>query len=162
MSSVDHGSKNGNATAVLLGFFRDYKRFRIPFLIILLIFIFSAAALLIYYCWYLALPTLWAWGFGGVSWRAIPAVFGLFYLLIGPFVPFYLFLVFPPILNLYLEEEEKSKQQALIKIKSEREKIEEELEAKDDSGLVSLVRYSRLQLEEYYRIGLDETKKSFR
>jgi hypothetical protein len=48
------------------------------------------------------------------------------------------------------------------KLGQQQEQKERELESSDQSGLILLVSYSRMQLQAYYRIGLTQTQRSFR
>ena len=108
------------------------------------------------------MPMLWNWGFAPVSWQAIPAGLGLIYLAMGPIAPFFLLQFFGQTVNLYLIDQEEKNLLVLKRIDADQSEIERRLEETDNSGLVSLIHYSRLQLEAYYRIGLDQTQRSFR
>lgn len=154
-------SDDGIGSAILR-FLRIYKRLRIPFLLLFFIFIIGCIGGLIYLCWLWWLPIVFHWGFEEASWRTVFAGFGVIYLAAGPFAPAFLFEFFGKVANLYLKEEEERSLAALKKIDSDQTEIERQLEQSDASGLVSLIRYSRLQLEAYYRIGLDQTQRSFR
>lgn len=132
-------------------------------LICLVLLILSAFALLAYLCWILALKPLWGWGFEESSWKwlkASLAVLGALYLIIIPLLPFsYIPKVLGPLFASYVRD--RSLQEA-DKASKEQDQLEQELIDKDTTGLIELVRNSRLQLREYYYAGHSQAEKSFR
>jgi hypothetical protein len=117
-------------------------------------------------------PHLWAWGFErnrGLEWEAfLPytvALLGCFFLfgavITIPSVPFS---GLWQVVSLYFDENEKDFKEKLDTAKQAQLAVEEELkeiEHDDSTGLIQVVKYSRLQLEQYYTIGLRQTKLSF-
>jgi hypothetical protein len=65
------------------------------------------------------------------------------------------------ILESYAEAEAAKTTEAVRQGFSEQESVEDALKEIDKSGLVLLLRYSRVQLERYYTIGLTQTQRSF-
>lgn len=147
---------------VLIKFLRLNKVFRVPVLSALVLFALATTSALIYLCWYIWLPWLWSWGFEPTTWRSIFSVLGAFYLVIMPFIPFAFISFIGEILNLYLDEQEDIVAGKFSELNRGQKNIETELEKNDKAGLIPLIRYSRLQLEAYYSIGLDQTHRSFR
>jgi hypothetical protein len=69
------------------------------------------------------------------------------------------------VVSLYFDETESDFKEKLDSAKQAQLQAEEELEEieKDDkTGLIQVVKYSRVQLEQYYTIGLRQTQQSFR
>jgi len=116
--------------------------------------------------WYWVIPVVWRWGFDPISRNAILSVLGLLFLIFLPVgLIFSLFSVPIDIIKLYLEEQESELSKKIDKMKDAQSEVEEELKAiekNDPIGLTQLIRYSRLQLEAYYTIGLSQTQRSFR
>ena len=63
---------------------------------------------------------------------------------------------------LYIQDEVNIVTEAVTRGSGEQASVEEELGKVDQSGLVLLLRYSRIQLEQYYAIGLTQTQHSFK
>jgi hypothetical protein len=138
----------------------QYRRVALVFVAVSLI---SSSAIIAYVCWIRFLPPVWRWGFEPTTWRGILAFFGAFYLIVAPVVPF----VFggdwlSGIVNLFAEEREKQLKNSLSQLETSKVLTEESLATNDATGLIPRVRYSRLQLESYYTIGLGQTQRSFR
>ncbi len=155
-------SKRQRKETVLIKFFRLNRKLRVPFLSILLLLMIASTAALGYLCWYILLPSLWNWGFNPTTWRSIFSVLGAIYLVGGPFVPFMGISIAGDVINLYLSEQEDEVHGKFAELNKRQSGIEEELIKNDDAGLIPLIRYSRLQLEAYYSIGLSQTQRSFK
>ena len=123
----------------------------------------AAVAVAGYLCWWIWLPELWAWGFSPVTWRAILTVLGALYLVIIPLIPV-AFAAEPVnvLLNMYAKDADERVRQLIEQATLGQDELEKLLQAEDSHGLVKLVRYSRLQLQAYYQIGLSQTQRSFR
>ena len=76
-------------------------------------------------------------------------------------------LVIPPltkVLQSYAADSVREMNSKVEKARSAQDEVEEklhEIEKDDQSGLIQLVKYSRLQLEQYYVIGLHQTTQTF-
>jgi len=116
-----------------------------------------------YYSYLQWLPSLWEWGFNPLSWKCILSVLGALYLVIFPFFP----LIFigdniSEIFQLYTLEAEEDFTNKLNQIEKKQSDYENILEKKDVEGLIPLITYSRIELEQYHKIGLSQTQKSYR
>lgn len=146
-----------------LGFLRTHRRMRGIALVAIAVLTPATVMALGLYCWLDWLPRLWSWGFEPASWKAIFSVIGAIYLVIIPFIPF-----IPAteggnaILQIYANEADDRIRQQIDEAMLGQDELEKHLQAEDVHGLVKLVRYSRLQLQAYYRIGLSQTQRSFR
>jgi len=117
----------------------------------------------LWYVWFKVLPPVWDWGFPGLSFRNIPGFFGVFFLAILPvYAPIGAVLLVVWVLQSYAVIATAAVTQAVERGSRELGEIEDDLAETDTSGLVHLLRYSRVQLEAYYRIGLTQTQRSFR
>lgn len=158
--TVQHGE--GEKKNQILNFLRNQKKWRVPALILSFLGIVVFGAVL-FFIWFRVIPNVWQWGFDKLSLKAIPAA--LSFLFLGS-IP--LGLVWLPIstagkiLGLYIEDQEYETKQELRKVNVVQTKVEDQLEKEDVTGLIPLVRYSRVQLEAYYTIGLKQTQRSFR
>lgn len=146
-----------------LAFLRTHRRMR---LLALFIITLSAPAAIIglgFYCWWDWLPRLLSWGFEPISWKAIFAGIGAIYLVIIPLIPLApLSVGLSAILGMYAKEADNRVKQQIDEAMLGQDELEKNLQAEDVHGLVKLIRYSRLQLQAYYRIGLSQTQRSFR
>lgn len=147
---------------VFVKFLRLNKSFRLPALTVFVLLVLATIVGLGYFCWYVWLPSLWKWGFEPTSWRSILSVLGAIYLVIIPFLPLAFIEFIGAIVNLYLKEQEEFVSEKFSALDKGQKSIEIELDNNDKAGLIPIIRYSRLQLEAYYRIGLDQTHRSFR
>jgi hypothetical protein len=124
----------------------------IAWIIVVLAFVLLIPA--VYFSWYFLPLHLWAWA-NTAWWHWIPAVFG-FMLLFG--IPVWVFMgaasIARFVADVSLEIEDASLRRA------EEEAIRR-LENTDAAGLLPLLRYSRAQLDAYYRMGLKQTGGSF-
>lgn len=129
----------------------------------LVLLILSAFAVLAYLCWIVWLPDLWGWGFAEHDWkvlRAAAAVFGAMYLILIPLFPFtYGPKVLGPLLAFYVRDRSLQKAE---EASEEQIELEQKLIQDDTTGLIELVKNSRLQLQEYYYKGHSQAEKSFR
>jgi hypothetical protein len=102
------------------------------------------------------------WGFSPLSWKSILSIFGALYLLIIPFIPIALFQEFlGALLESILDESDSRIRRSVNEADEQQTQIESKLEEQDDTGLIPLIRYSRLQLQAYYELGLTQTQRSF-
>jgi len=132
--------------------------------LLFLIFITIALSLIIgYYSYFQWLPSLWGWGFIPLSWKCILSVLGAIYLLFFPFFPL-LFIGdnISGIFRLYTIEAEEEYTKKLNQIEKKQSDYENILEKNDIEGLIPLITYSRIELEQYHKIGLSQTQKSYR
>jgi len=127
----------------------------------------------VWIAWFKLLPPLWTWSFGTLGFKFIlNYIIGFFAVIVLAALPVYApvgaFLMFAKVLSLYAEIETEELDQALDRDDREQTYAENELKEdlvgrlKDNSGLVSLLRYSRVQMKAYYKIGLTQTQRSFR
>jgi hypothetical protein len=141
---------------------RARPQYRTPVLVLLALCLPIAVAV-VWFIWFKWMPNVWSWAFHPVSWRVIPGAIALFFLASLPLVPFApIFQGIGATLSLYIDDQTARVTEAVNRGSSQLETVEEELKATDKSGLVPLLRYSRVQLESYYRIALTQTQHSFR
>ena len=149
---------------VLIKYLENKKQYRTPAIIILLL-CYPASLIVFYFCWFEGIPYLIDWANGStliwLTW--IPAAFGIFLLV---FIPIWVIMglssLIRSVASISLHEEEHEVKRSIDKVLSEEEKLLNTVETGDKSGLIPLIKYSRLQLEAYYKIGLSQTRKSFR
>ncbi len=145
---------------------RGSKKFRATALIFA-VSLFLASFLLVLYCWFNLLPQVWNWGFSALHWKVIPGFVAVMFLAILPiYAPFLTGIGCVKILSLYGEEVESQLSLAVNRASQAQGEAEEYLQrqlgTEHSAGLVPLMRYSRVQLESYYKIGLNQTQRSFR
>jgi hypothetical protein len=151
--------------------FRNDRRWRLGAVTVLSVLLILAIAVDAWIC-VQSFPHLWAWGFErnrGFEWQAFfpysVTVLGCFFLFIVVFtIPTVPFSGLWQVVSLYFDETEKDFNEKLDTAKEAQRAVEEELkeiEHDDSTGLIQVVKYSRLQLEQYYTIGLRQTKLSF-
>lgn len=139
------------------------KRTRAALLILLIALVFTATTSLVYFCWFKWLSPLWNWGFNPTTWRGIISVLGTLYLILGPFFPYMLTSdKISGIIRLYAEDAEKDFKARMLEVEKKQATYEDILNEKDTEGLIPLVTYSRIELEQYYRIGLSQTQGSYK
>src|SRR5450759_796833 len=156
-------SKRGEQPSFLVKWLK-YKnqKTRIVFLLAAILVGLSGSVAASYFCIYKWLPGLWDWGFNPTTWRSILSFLGAVYLVMGGFLPFALVLgTINGILRLIAEDAEKEFNDKLDEIAKKQNSYEDKLVANDELGLIPLVTYSRIELEQYYKIGLTQTKKSY-
>jgi hypothetical protein len=142
-----------------------YKNKSIRLIILILLIILSIVTSLTigYFSILKWLPSLWTWGFEPTTWRSIFSVFGAIYLIIFPFIPFaFSGDIISGIFNLYAIEAEIDFNSKLNEIEKKQSNYKKILEENDTEGLIPLITYSRIELEQYHKIGLNQTQKSYR
>lgn len=138
------------------------KNTRLLVLLSLILIGITSSVVTSYFCIYKWLPELWDWGFNPITWRSILSFLGAFYLIIGGVAPIYLISdSVQGIIRLSAEDAEREFNDKLQEIEKKQNSYEEKLEANDDLGLIPMVTYSRIELEQYYKIGLTQTQKSY-
>lgn len=139
------------------------ERVRISVLIFLVIIGVASTILLAYLCYLVWLPAIWNWGFAPISWwRAILAVIGAIYLVLGPFFPYVVLSgTLSGIGALFTEEAANEFESKIHEIEVKQSGYEQILKENDTEGLIPLVTYSRIELEQYYKIGLSQTQRSY-
>lgn len=107
----------------------------------------------------------WGWGPTGSFLSAILASCGIFFLACLPIYPLIgagVFLIW--VLAIFSDVSQQPIDLRMDEASRRQKDAEEELMQSETSGqigLVGLVRYSRIQLESYYHIGIDQAKQSF-
>lgn len=125
--------------------------------------LFPAAVALAWAIWFLWLPNLWAWSFTEFTARSIAGLFAVPTFAALPIYAFVgAFFATAYVLEVYADEAAKKIRLVVNRGSSLQSSAEDELAKHDPSGLVPLLRYSRVQLESYYTIGLTQTQRSFR
>jgi hypothetical protein len=120
--------------------------------------------------WVYVIPTVWPWSVAplaqGPSWewiKLVPGLFGLLFLFaISIWLPGGPMVLLAHVLRVFAEESEEQLARQVDELGEGLAQAESELEKVDPAGLVPIVRYSRAQLEAYYKIGLTQTQRSFR
>ncbi len=156
-------AKKKSEKNLVVEFVRYQNRWvRFVILSVLTVVLVAGVLALAYLSWFVWLPQLWNWGFKPLSFYAVLSVLGALYLGILPFVPIYSFRgTISGILQLYAED---AKTQAGVQLQSIEQKqanFESVIGQKDTEGLLPLVTYSRLELEQYYLIGIEQAQKSY-
>lgn len=138
------------------------ERYRISVLISLVVVGILSTILLAYFCYFIWLPAIWSWGFDPLSWRAVFAVLGAFYLILGPFFPYIgLWGTITGIEELYSDQAANEFEAKIHEIEVKQSGYEQVLKENDSEGLIPLVTFSRIELEQYYKIGLSQTQRSY-
>lgn len=146
----------------IISILRTKRGWRVPALILSILGVVVGLAGL-GYIWFWIIPLVLKWGFIPLSFKAIPAVFALFFLVTLPiWLPSVPASTAKNILGLYIEDQESEIKQKVHEVKEVQTDLESQLENDDTTGLIPLIRYSRVQLEAYYTIGLSQTQRSFR
>lgn len=144
-------------------FLRTHRRIRSAIVAVLVVLIPILLGVAFYVCWWLLVPRILSWGFSALSWRSVFSAFGLFYVVAAPFLVVAVSFFLPEkILAMYATEADERLRQQIDDAMFGQDELERLLQNEDRHGLVKLVRYSRLQLQAYYRIGLSQTQRSFR
>lgn len=146
----------------IISILRIKKGWRIPALILSLLGV-VVSLVGLGYIWFWIIPLVWKWGFIPLSFKAILAVFALFFLATLPiWLPIVTASIAKNIVGLYIEDQESEIKQKVHEVKEVQTDLESQLEKEDTTGLIPLIRYSRVELEAYYTIGLSQTQRSFR
>jgi len=117
------------------------------------------------------IPNVWGWGWlkeDSTFVTNIVSVFGVFFLAILPiYAPVGAVLGTFKVISLYAQAEATEVNEFVDRESREQARAEDELkselhELNDSSGIVPLLRYSRVQMKAYYRLGLTQAQRSFR
>jgi hypothetical protein len=158
---VDHASQRIPLDQQILGVLRARPQLRNAALTLCLVAI-PLSLVPIWFVWFKWVPQLWAWAFSELSITSIPKGVAVYYVAALPAsLPVFAVLLTAKVLGLYAEAESARATEAVSRGSTEQARVEEELKEIDKSGLVLLLRYSRVQLEAYYGIGLTQTQRSF-
>ena len=118
----------------------------------------------IYYFWFIQVPALWGWMLEG-WWHFLPAFFGFIFLFCIPiWIGMAAYGITSNLMDVYIEKEESGVQE----IREHARKTEEEalshfnIEDKETADLIVLLKNSRTDLEAYYKIALNQSRRSFR
>lgn len=145
---------------LLLEYLKKHPRMRTVAFVLFLIMI-PGSVFIGYYAWFKGMPLVVQWASGGILlW--VPAAFALIILACLPI--WALMLAFPglgKVISLSLSAEEEKVSNTFDTVAKEEAKLNELIEGKDSAGLLPLLRYSRIQLEAYYKIGLNQTRRGF-
>jgi hypothetical protein len=147
-------------SSAMLEYLRRHGRWRAAALAVLLILI-PGSVVVGYYSWFHGIPFITSWASG----RVFPWIPGAFAIMILAILPVWILMfVFPAlgkVMSLSLEEEDEEVRTTLDIVASEEKRLLDSVEGQDQTGLMPLIRYSRVQLEAYYKIGLTQTRRSF-
>lgn len=114
------------------------------------------------YFTYFSYVWLWNWATNPISIKIIATIIASFFIWILPLFPIiFMSDMISGIFNLVVLDTENEFQENLAKIEKEQQKFDEELYAVDSEKLLPLISHSRIELEQYYQIGLSQTKKSY-
>jgi hypothetical protein len=130
----------------------------------LAILLFLAVIPSVYYFWFVLVPDLWSWMLDG-WWHFIPAFFGFVLLFCIPlWVGMAGYGVTGILLDVYLEIEESGVKEIrnTARIAEEEALSHFSIEDKDTADLIRLLKNSRTDLEAYHKIGLNQSRRSFR
>ncbi len=141
----------------------QHNYIRIP-LLILLSLIFVSIGIGLLYIFYVLITKLWSWGFtDGGFWSGVFAIIGAFILITIPTMSIiFVGIWFENVFDVFANDAQKEFKNKLKEIETERISYEEKLEKTDSELLIPLITYSKLELETYYNIGLNQTQKSYK
>jgi hypothetical protein len=128
------------------------------------ILLFLAAVPVAYYLWFVVTPDLWNWMLSG-WWHFLPASAGFIFLFC---IPIWIGIAGYEITNKLLDIHLNTEESGVKEIRETARKAEEEalshfnVEDKDTADLIRLLKNSRTDLEAYYKIGLNQSRRSFR
>jgi hypothetical protein len=114
-----------------------------------------------YFCWYVLPGELWTFA-QQKWWHWVPAFFGYLFLFAIPIwaaIGALSLAGFVADLSLAIEDE--AVQDAQQAVRETEEDAIRRLEQTDAAGLLPLLKYSRAQLDAYYAVGLNQTRRSF-
>lgn len=164
---VQHTGPKENYVVLLL---RRMPRWRLPALgLAVLGILFGLGGMGV--VWIYTIPSIWRWGIAGpladpLPWEWLKLIPGAFALLmvsgLSVWLPGLPVLLAAQVLRVYAEATESEVTRQVDRLSIEQSAAERLLEDSDRTGLIPLVRYSRMQLEAYYKIGLSQTQRSFR
>lgn len=160
----DEKSKKGTPSGFITWLKYRTKWTRIIVILPLAILHLLIIALSFYFFCYYLLTMLWNWGFvNGGFWSGFFAVYGALILITIPLSFLGYFIGWcNRILDLYAEDAQFELQKRIQEIESKKITYETKLEKADTELLIPLITYSKLELETYYKIGLNQTRKSYR
>jgi len=116
---------------------------------------------LAYLCWYFLPIHLWKWA-NDVWWHWLAAWFGFLMLFVAPIWGVMIaFTITNYVTDLALWVEEIAVRKAKQTVHETEQEAINRLEQTDQAGLLPLLKYSRAQLDAYYEIGLNQTRRSF-
>ncbi|WP_343635665.1 hypothetical protein [Fluviicola sp.] len=149
----------------LLVNYASLKSRKTKFFLLLLFSFFSVSIFIIvaYFAWLNWLPSVWNWGFNPTTWRGFLAFYATLLLAISPFLSLLIFGdIIEGIFKLLISETQKKLDKKIEENEQKQKIYIEKIEEHDKSGLISLITFSKLELENYYNIGLNQTQKSYR
>ena len=160
------GTRSGNdrrSLDVLLrqALIRRPKLVTVAWMVVVVLFI--CVLPVTYFSWWAGIENLWSWPGEKGNWLLwVPAGLGIFLL---AFAPLWYLMIVMYLLRLVADisvsiEEEPIRAAQTSVMESEAETIKR-FEDTDDAGLLPLLTYSRVQLDAYYTIGLNQSRKSF-
>lgn len=115
-----------------------------------------------YVCWFIFIPELWGWTFEA-WWHFLPAAFGFLFLFV---MPIWAAMIAGSISNVLLDITLEAEDPEVVKARQTARESEEvaiqRFSGTDTGDLLELLKNSRTDLEAYYTIGLNQSKRSFR
>jgi hypothetical protein len=115
----------------------------------------------IYFGWYALPGKLFTWS-NEIWWRWVFTWIGFVFLYLAPvYVLMGAIAVANFVTDASLSKEEMAVRFAQQAVRETEDEVLSRLEEKDDAGLLPLLKYSRAQLDAYYRVGLSQTRRSF-
>lgn len=115
-----------------------------------------------YLCWFVLIPELWVWVLEG-WWHFLPAAIGFMFLFV---MPIWSAMIAGSISNVLLEITLEAEDPEVVKARQTARESEEvaieRFHGTDTGDLLELLKNSRTDLEAYYTIGLNQSKRSFR
>lgn len=170
LEATDNGVREAGSTIDLL--FRNKPRWR-PYMLAIAVLALVLGLMLMGVVWLYAIPPIWnSWVVAPVSNEAltwaqrlliIPGILIVFFIFsLSIWLPGAPVVFLSQIARLYAESANEHVAGQIRELSRDQEEAEKQLEHSDRAGLVPLVRYSRMQLEKYYTIGFNQTRRSFR
>lgn len=115
-----------------------------------------------YYYFTKILPYFWYWGFDPFNWKFILSFFAILFSFAFYAMPIALFFsFFQDLMSIYASEAEIEFNKKIKEFEDKQIKYQEKLENSDELFLIPLVTFSRIELEQYYKIGVSQTQKSY-
>ena len=150
-----------SVTAIILKFLQRHSGWRAVAIIILLICI-PGAIVVGYFSWFHGIRLMVAWPSGKFFLVWVPAAFAIMILACLPiWILMVVFQGLGKIVSISLAVQDKEVTGTLDIVAEEEKKFLDSVEGLDHAGLMPLIRYSRIQLEAYYKIGLTQTRRGF-
>lgn len=116
-----------------------------------------------WYAWFNWMPQLWHWSYAGPWYHAIPGSLAVLFLALLPVhLPIQALALTRTVVAISIDEAADRLQKRVEQGSQALQEVEGRLAVDDRLQLVPLLSYSRVQLEAYYSIGLDQTQRSFR